>query len=231
MAYRGAGAFTRTTGVGASAALSVALHVLLIAAAIIKTAPRLLEPREIPDVFAQFLAPVDRQGSQDAQREQLKFVALGEIEAPIRGSRLVRAKDVVRVPDRQVSGLDLQTAQATMVAAGQDSVFTLIEVDSAATRYSWSAAPAYPAAMLEAKKEGYVKAQWVVDEGGYADTISFKLIDWTGDEFAKAVRDALPFMRFSPAKVGAQVVRQIVEQEFTFRINTVIAGARVPKKP
>lgn len=231
MAYRGAGIFPRRTGTGASAAVSVVLHALLIGASVIATAPQVLGRIEIPEVFAQFLAPPERTGGQEAQREQLRFVALGEPAAEVRGAKLVRPEDIVPIPDRKISGLDFATMVAAPEVAGTDSVFTLIEVDSAAMRYAWSAAPAYPAPMLAAKKEGYVKAQWVVDEAGYADTTTFKLIDWTSDEFAKAVKDALPFMRFSPAKVGAKVVKQRVEQEFTFRISSVIAGTGATKKP
>src|SRR5690242_19357102 len=113
--------------------------------------------------------------------------------------------------------MNLQTNDAAAASVGMDSVFTEIEVDSAATRYAWSAAPAYPQEMLDAKKEGYVKAQWIVDELGFADTTSFKLLDWTSNEFAKSVKDALPFMRFSPAKVQGKAVKQLVQQDFTFR--------------
>lgn len=230
-----AGIFPRSSGAGASAAVSVALHALLIGASVIATAPNLVMRGEIPDVFdqlAHFLAPPQRTGSQEADREQLKFVALGDPSAAVRGAKLVAPDEVVPIPDKKISGFDLRTAEATMAVAGsEDSVFTLIEVDSAATRYAWSAAPAYPQAMIDAKKEGFVKAQWIVDEAGYADTATFKLIDWTSEEFARAVRDALPFMRFSPAKVGSKVVKQWVEQEFTFRISSVIAGAGAAKKP
>lgn len=231
MMSRWAETFPRGTAVSASAAVSLAVHTLVIGAAIIETAPGLLVRHEIPEVFAQFLAPPNRRGGPEAQREQLQFVALGEPAAPVRGANLVSPDDVEPVPDRRISGVDHQNAPATAATAGEDSVFTVIEVDSAATRYSWSAAPVYPPAMLEAKREGYVKAQWVVDESGYADTATLKLIDWTADEFAKAVRDALPFMRFSPAKVGSTVVKQLVQQEFTFRIASVSAAAGVIKKP
>lgn len=233
MANRWAGTSPKTATAGASAAVSLLVHTLLIGAAVVATAPDLVMRHEIPEVFtqlAQFLAPPERMGGQDAQREQLKFVALGDPKAVVRGAKLVRPEDATPIPDRKISGLDIATVVATPEVAGPDSVFTLIEVDSAATRYSWSAAPAYPPAMLEAKKGGYVKAQWVVDELGYADTTSLKILDWTSDEFAKAVKDALPFMRFSPAKVGSKVVKQRVEQEFTFRINSVIA-AGATKKP
>jgi hypothetical protein len=45
------------------------------------------------------------------------------------------------------------------------------------------------------------------------------------------VREALPFMRFSPAKMGNTVVKQIVEQEFSFRIANVIVPSGATKKP
>lgn len=230
MSNRWAETIPRGTAVGASATVSVAVHALLIGAAIVGTATgELAARREIPEVFVRFLAPPDRRGGQEARREQLRFVVLGEPAVPVRGARLLPVDEVTPAPHKKISGLELQTVEAAPALVGQDSVFTLIEVDSAATRYPWSAAPAYPPAMLEARREGSVKAQWVVDEAGYADTSSLKLLDWTTEEFAKAVRDALPYMRFSPAKVGDKAVKQMVQQEFMFRISSVVTG--VAKKP
>jgi hypothetical protein len=74
--------------------------------------------------------------------------------------------------------------------------------------------------MLEGKLEGFVAAQWVVDEEGYADTTSLVIVQASHADFAKSVRDALPYMRFRPAKIGANTVRQLVQQDFTFRITT-----------
>ena len=235
MANKGARIIPRTTGASASAAVSVALHALVIGASVIATAPEMILRHEIPEVFMQmaaFLAPPERTGGQAADREQLKFVALGDPSAVVRGSKLVSPDEIVPVPDRKISGVDMRSVDASMAVTGSnDSVFTVIEVDSAATRYAWSAAPAYPQVMLDAKKEGFVKAQWVVDEMGYADTTTLRLLDWSSAEFAQAVRDALPFMRFSPAKVGDKVVKQLVQQEFTFRITSIIAGTGAAKKP
>jgi hypothetical protein len=46
------------------------------------------------------------------------------------------------------------------------------------------------------------------------------------------VRDALPYMRFSPAKIGSHKVRQLVQQSFTFRITPPIATQAVkPERP
>src|SRR5689334_15164032 len=134
MAKRWAGT-SKTAASGASAAVSLMVHALLIGGAIVATAPSVIARHEIPEVFsqlAQFLAPPERMGGQDAQREQLKFVALGDPDAVVRGAKLVRPEEVKPIPDQKVSGLDMVTAPATPDVAGPDSVFTLIEVDSAA---------------------------------------------------------------------------------------------------
>lgn len=231
MMNRWAETYPKSTAVSASAGLSMIAHAVLIGAAVVATSAPDIERREIPEVsIARFLAPPNREGGQQAQREMLRFVALAEPAAAAPGTKVRPVDEIQPVPEK-VSGLDPQDAAPKPEIAGADSVFTLLEVDSAATRYAWSAAPTYPPVMLERKREGYVKAEWVVDEAGYADTASLRIVEYTAQEFANAVRDALPFMRFSPAKVGAMVVRQRVQQEFTFRISTVIVGANAPKKP
>ena len=105
------------------------------------------------------------------------------------------------------------------VAPLTDSVFTEFEVDSAVVRSQNSAAPAYPLDLLQKHVEGAVLARYVVDTTGFADTSSFVVVRSSDSGFVRAVRDALPYMRFSPAKLGARRVRQLVEQSFTFRIN------------
>jgi hypothetical protein len=213
-----------------SAAASFALHVLLIGGAVYATTvPEVQDflEREA-NIIARFLAPPNRVGGQSAQREQVKFVAIPVADAQPGTRPRIDAEPAPA--QQQVSGIFQKNVEARDEVQGPDTVFTSLEVDSAAARFAWSAAPQYPAAMLEQKREGYVKARWIVDEAGYADTTSLELVDFTSPEFAKAVRDALPFMRFSPAKMGAKSVRQLVEQEFAFRINTVMV-APPTKKP
>jgi protein TonB len=72
--------------------------------------------------------------------------------------------------------------------------------------------------MLKANVMGSVAARYIVDTTGFADSSSFEVIRATNKEFIDAVRAALPYMRFSPAKIGKLKVRQLVEQEFTFKI-------------
>jgi hypothetical protein len=101
-------------------------------------------------------------------------------------------------------------------------------------RSAKSAAPAYPLKLLEAHVMGYVNARYVVDTTGFADTASFRVMQSTNPEFVDAVREVLPYMRFEPAKIGPTKVRQLVEQQFSFRItnpdSTAPPAAPPPKR-
>jgi protein TonB len=115
-------------------------------------------------------------------------------------------------------------------------VFSQLEVDSTVARYPGRAAPAYPNEMLKQGVQGSVTTQYVVDTSGFADTTSLKIMRTSNPEFADAVRAALPYMRFFPAKVGTKKVRQLVEQEFSFKIEqaanqTTPATQASAKKP
>jgi len=112
-------------------------------------------------------------------------------------------------------------------------VYTELEVDTAAARYDGSAAPPYPPNMLEQRKEGQVLIQYVVDSTGRADLGSITVMQSTHTEFAIAVTATLPHMRFRPAKIGAHRVRQLVQQLFSFKIDTarVARSTPEPRKP
>jgi protein TonB len=115
------------------------------------------------------------------------------------------------------------------IVAPPDTVFSVLDVDTAVVRSANSAAPAYPLKLLQMHIMGSVAAQYIVDTTGFADTTSFTVISATNAEFVKAVREALPYMRFTPAKIGKIKVRQLVEQQFSFRIDA--AAPIPPKKP
>lgn len=116
------------------------------------------------------------------------------------------------------AGGDTVTSQQAEVTSGHDSVFTDLQVDTAVVRMANSIAPAYPADLLAQHVTGAVSAQYIVDTTGFADPRSFTVLATTNAAFANAVRVALPYMRFQPAKIGKLKVRQLVQQEFTFRI-------------
>jgi hypothetical protein len=112
-----------------------------------------------------------------------------------------------------------------------DSILTEIEVDSAVKRHEWSAAPDYPITMLQKNIEGAAFVIYVVDTLGIADTASFKVVRTTHDDFAEAVRSAMPKMRFRPAILSGQKVRQLVQQNFTFKIQRPDSVLPPIKKP
>ncbi|MEX2178281.1 MAG: hypothetical protein WD801_06195 [Gemmatimonadaceae bacterium] len=206
---------TRSAAVS-SAAISVLAHAAIVAFAVIETA-RVPDEEEELHRFAivRFLAPPNRAAGQEFQPEMIRFVSIAVPEGLLRAPVV----PVSEVPAPAVAlGADLFDAPETPELPGVDSVFSIVDVDSAASRYEWSAAPAFPPSLLEARIPGYVKAQWVVNEFGYADTTSLIVLEATHPEFGKAVSDALPYMRFRPAKIGASAVRQRVEQEFYFRV-------------
>ncbi len=224
---------TPATPMITSAGVSIAVHTVLIAAAVYATSGAQVEEVPVPsNSIARFLAPPNRAGGQREQREMVRYVALAVPDIIGRGGGLGERGGVdVAQPSRVAAGFDQRDAAAMPSLPGVDSVYSIVEVDSAATRYEWSAAPAFPPSMLEKRQGGYVKAQFVVDENGYADTTSLDVLEATHSEFAKAVRDALPFMRFSPAKIGRVAVRQLVQQEFTFRITTARTDTSGIRKP
>lgn len=81
-----------------------------------------------------------------------------------------------------------------------------------------SAQPQYPDILRQAGVEGSVLATFEVDTSGRADPSTFKVLRADHQLFERAVREALPRMRFIPAKVGGRKVRQLVQQPFAFQI-------------
>lgn len=209
---------------------SLVVHTLLVGAAVAATQRDPDAPgQELPpNSIARFLAPPNRSAGQQMQRELVRYVAISVPEGVVADQPRV---GVTQTVEPRATGLDSVDAPALPDLAGTDSVFSQIEVDSAASRYEWSAAPAFPPAMLAQRQGGFVRAEWVVDEQGTADTTTLWIVESTHPEFSKAVRDALPFMRFRPARIGDRAVRQLVQQPFFFRVTTADADTGKGRKP
>ena len=222
--------YLKPAPVGSGLVGSVVVHATLIAAAVIATMPDPDAPEaELPpNSIARFLAPPNRTAGQQAQREMIRYVAIAIPEGIVADRPRV---GVTPEPEIRVSGLDPVDAPALEELVGMDSVFLQVDVDSAASRYEWSAAPVFPPTMLAQQQGGFVRAEWVVDELGVADTTTLRIVESTHPEFTKAVRDALPFMRFRPAKIGDRAVRQLVQQPFFFRVATVAADSTRGRRP
>jgi TonB family protein len=107
---------------------------------------------------------------------------------------------------------------ARPIKAAPDQAYFEFQVEQPVTPAASSPAPRYPDLMRRAKVEGEVLVQFIVGPDGVADVGSFKVLESTHDLFTKAVREALPAMRFNPARVGGKAVRQLVQQPFTFSL-------------
>ncbi len=202
---------------GTSAVVSAAVHGGVIVAAIVSTlgAPRRLEQRIAQRV--QFLPPPDRFLPAPGPTETVRFVTLSTGDKP--GFAKPEPHGPVRVALPSVGDGNVPVVvPVKQMAWNEDSVATVLEVDSAVQRYPESAAPAYPPALLAKRMEGAVATTYIVDTTGLADTASLVIMSATDTGFARSVREALPYMRFRPAIRSNRKVRQLVSQTFLFRI-------------
>jgi TonB family protein len=214
--------------------LSTVTHALLIGLAVAGTQKAAGVPEDSLANRLYYMPPPDRVPGQAAQQERIQWTALGAPTSPVGQFADVRTgrselgkTDAADPLDGLKLGIDSISIPGLPQIAGADSAFSVLEVDSAVSRHPWSAAPSYPAEMLKKKQEGTVFVRYVVDTSGFADATSFEVLRSSHAEFTAAVRTALPDMRFNPARIGSRRVRQLVEQEFSFRItpdNTRVAA-------
>jgi protein TonB len=230
--------YAKTTSLMTSAAtLSVVAHTVIIAAWVAATLPVAELPQDsfANRTYPKYQPPPDRSPGQRGTRETVHYIDLAQKDGPGAGDGARAMGDeppatLSRTVGREAPA-DTVTSQATPTIAGEaDSVFSVLEVDTAVVRSANSAAPAYPLNLLQARVMGYVAARYVVDTTGFADTASFEVLKATNPEFITAVREALPYMRFTPAKIGSMKVRQLVEQQFTFKITDTATAPPVAKK-
>jgi len=213
---------------------SVAAHALVIGVWIVATLPQASLPFDSLPNHLYYIPPPDKPPPTLGSRESVRYVAFGVGDGLGPGPAAIDPKKPIAPPmlPTQAGGPapdSTPPAQpATAPVAGTDSVFTILEVDTAVVRSQSSAAPAYPLDLLAKHIEGVVVVRYVVDTTGFADTASFRVVRTTNEGFVTAVRDVLPYMRFSPAKIGPTKVRQLVEQPFTFRISPTLASTPKP---
>ncbi len=109
-------------------------------------------------------------------------------------------------------------------------VFVASELDVEVERDPSSAGPRYPEPLRLTNTEGAVTAEWIVDTTGVADPASFRVVLSSHPLFSDAVRECLMGMKFRPAELAGQRVRQLVRQEFRFQLQLAVAdSARRPK--
>jgi hypothetical protein len=226
--------YSRRSPVASAGVVSAAVHGIAIAMSIIATRPSSSMAKDSLANRIFYIPPPDRPPTAPPGHAGVHYITLAQGLGAGPGPSAMDARRPMSIPERsREAGVEHVDSVSTPPATGEanaDSVFTVLEVDSAVVRSASSAAPAYPLDLLEKHVEGYVLARYIVDTTGFADIASIQVLKATHAGFEQSVRDALPYMRFSPAKIGAEKVRQLVEQTFTFRIaGPVVAGAPKPR--
>jgi TonB family protein len=204
-----------------SAALHFTIVILGIGGATVAATSDEMNP--LWDKIARFLAPPNKSGGSVA--EKLSYVGLeaaGSVRgeqsgAPVTVKEQETQGEAVR-PQQIAPAVELNELAKLQIAAQAVGAFSVIDVDSAAERDPMSAAPAYPAVMLDKQIEGAATMRFVIDSTGLIDLKTIAVQKATHPEFVKAVEAAMPRMHFRPALRGSLAVRQLVEQEFKFQI-------------
>ena len=175
------------------------------------------QPRQQLSGNPSFLAPFVRPIVASAP-EHVNFIGLGGLPvAPVPHTLAPSVDDLPNpVPAPRIGG-DI-VSEPVVVAPEIMRVLSEVEVDSVAERDPTSVGPVYPAHLLAKGVQGGVVAQFVVDTTGRPDISSFHVMVPSDSAFVDAVRDALLHMKFRPAKLAGRPVRQLVEQNFLFRI-------------
>jgi hypothetical protein len=228
--------YARRSVVASSATISVVAHAVLIASWVYATLP----PPGMPidglanRTYPQYIPPPDQRPGTPGSHESVRYIQMPQVGLGTGdgGHKVGDERPVVTNPTIGAAPVDsVPTPDAPKISGDADSVFTVIDVDSAVTRADNSAAPAYPPELLAKHVMGFVSARYVVDTTGFADPTSFEVMQSTNPAFVAAVRAALPGMRFRPAKIGKLKVRQLVEQMFSFKIDDSATQANASSSP
>ena len=107
---------------------------------------------------------------------------------------------------------------AALPAPDPGKVYFDFQVERPVVMAPGSVGPKYPDDLRTQKVEGSVLAQYTVGVDGRAEMSTFKVLKSSDARFAEAVREALSTMQFSPAEIGGQKVRQLVQQPFQFAL-------------
>jgi protein TonB len=221
-------------------AVSVAVHAAAVGLAVAATgraASRPPEPESPPPVFVVARAaeapptargPAARPGrgarGGAAAPPTAPTLRLPDVAGPpasdLAPADAAPARAVVDVADFVRSGLGTaagdRAAGDRAAGAGRGGPFDAAAVDEPVVPDPGNRPPRYPEALRAAGLGGRVVARFVVDTSGRVEPGSVEIAASDDPRLAGAVREAVPRLRFRPARAGGVRVRQLVEQPFAF---------------
>lgn len=230
-----------TLSMGPGALFSVALHAAIVAVLVVEQVRSSSDNAEAWDEVIQgltYIAPPDVYSAAGAVQISYEASGGGNGEADPQDKTdptgaMARGSGPGENAAASVSG-DVSDMFASPTEDPYENAFSSVEVESKAERDPLSAAPTYPGELMKKGVEGYAAMRFVVDSTGRVDMSTVRILETTHIEFATAVRTAMPGMKFTPARLGNQPVRQLAEQIFAFRIQRTVsesAGASSESEP
>ena len=206
------------------ASLAVLVHAGLVFLALSATQGGRKIPTDEREARVFFLLPPDR---VDERARQSELIQWGKLGGDLEDGKLLTDQGEGWLFRERAYGARRQVGRRD--ARGRlpfgpppvfipDTAFSVLEVDQMVERYESSAAPIYPRELIAIGMEGMVQATYVVDTTGMVDTATVKVVRSDDPRFTESVRTALGQMRFRPAVRAGKTVRQLVEQQFRFRI-------------
>lgn len=162
--------------------------------------------RRVPDGAA-----VDRLAAAPVSAIDLGAIALPDVA----GDALVaQASDAAF--DRLASARDLAVGTPPAVLRGPDHTYRQTELERVPLALPSNPAIPYPTLLLGSGVGGEVFVRFVIDSTGRPEAGSVTVLAASHPAFARAVRQALPRMRFLPGEVAGHAVRVLVEQPYRF---------------
>jgi protein TonB len=225
----------------ASTVVSVAIHTVAIAGAVVATAsattdrPRPERGLERPPLYVPLPPRTERSRdvsspSRPAGRVEGILVdpVLRPPSAPVFGSHWI-GRPLREIDARALlaadTGLFGRQASFGEPAGGRalgsptgDEPATAGNVDRPAALLP-PPRPRYPDQLRVAGVTGRVVVRLVVDTVGRVEPASVVIRESSHDLFAQAVRGVLPSLRFAPAVAGGRKVRMLIDLPFEFRLN------------
>ena len=222
----------------AGAVASIVAHGAILTAVLFGSRPAIRAATDFEQRIAEYLFPKDRApvvgdehhlvflGAQGGGTGSSAVEGAGRGAAGKRDSRNLETAPAAGGTSGTPPAIEQEQKMAESLGA-----FALLDVDSAAVRDPHSVAPAYPKDMEANGINGLVRVRFVVDTTGRIDVSTITVLGATNESFARAVRSALPDMRFRPAMMGAKAVRQLSEEDFAFKVQPRVdsAGTKKPR--
>ena len=223
-----AGKQRRTAG----AALSVVVHVAIIAAAAVGTVQGTTTPLEKPKAVIVHIAPPPPHEVRRTQPTTSTNAA-----PPVSPDIVIRHFDAPRFVLKEIPPIDMTNSLAgdSIVIGGKEShgsseLGNMYPGDTQTESRDWDVRellmhvvtqgkPRYPESLRNAGVDGRVLVEFSVDTTGRIDMASVKILDSTHELFTRAVRDALGNFRFRPAEVGGHHVAALAQMPFEFHVD------------